>query len=123
MNMSVLPFEKMQVIDGQLKQGRGEQEIDVVDPATSEVIARFKAASTEDLNEALVASEQGFETWKRITASGRQKILARAAVLIEERLEDIAVVMTMEAGGSECRQCLLLPIKAQKFGDLSLFNM
>ncbi len=72
--------------------------IDVVNPATEEVIGTVAHAEIEDLDLALAAAEQGFETWRAISAFDRYAIMRRAADILRSRADEIARIMTLEQG-------------------------
>jgi len=55
---------------------------------------------------ALAAAERGFNVWRNTSAFDRSRVLRRAAVLLRDRSEDIARLMTLEQGKTlvEARQ-------------------
>lgn len=74
------------------------QRLDVLNPATGEVIGQVARASQIDLDRALIAAQQGFEAWRRIPAQERATIMRRAALLLRERAERVAELLTQEQG-------------------------
>ena len=70
----------------------------VFNPATGQEIGRVAHASIADLDRALAAAQQGFETWRNVPAAERGKIMRRAAGLMRERAADIAALLTQEQG-------------------------
>jgi succinate-semialdehyde dehydrogenase/glutarate-semialdehyde dehydrogenase len=88
----------LQFIAGQWRAGRGEASVTLVDPATEEMLAEGRAASRADIDEALAASQSGFEGWKRRTALERAVILRQGAALLRERAPAIAALLTREQG-------------------------
>ena len=70
----------------------------IQDPATDETIGHAAHASIPDLDEALEAARTGLAVWRATSAFERSKILRRAADLLRERLETIAILMTTEQG-------------------------
>ncbi|MDF3917882.1 NAD-dependent succinate-semialdehyde dehydrogenase [Salinicola salarius] len=85
-------------IDGEWREGQDGRQIDVVNPATGEVIGRVAHAATADLDAALAAAERGFQTWRATSAFERYKIMRKAAELLRERADGIARLMTQEQG-------------------------
>jgi succinate-semialdehyde dehydrogenase/glutarate-semialdehyde dehydrogenase len=77
------------------KDGRA---LDVINPATEEVIGTLARAGIDDLDVALEAAAKGFSTWRKLSAYDRSKIMRKAADLVRERLETIATLMTQEQG-------------------------
>jgi succinate-semialdehyde dehydrogenase/glutarate-semialdehyde dehydrogenase len=70
----------------------------VYNPATDEVIGQVSCAETQDLEEVADAVERGFRVWRRISAFERYKIMRKAAQLLRDRVERIALLMTLEQG-------------------------
>lgn len=86
------------LIGGEFRAGSEGVTEPVIDPATDEVLAEVPHASTADLDAALEASRRGFEVWRATPALERQKVMERAARLLEERSERIARNLTLEMG-------------------------
>ena len=86
------------LVNGQWTQGHSGKVVDVLNPATDEVLGQLPLASAIDLEEALQASEAGFQTWRKMSAFTRQEIMAQAATLMQERKQDIARICTLEMG-------------------------
>ncbi len=86
------------IIDGQELSGSGRKTEAVVNPATEERLGDLPHATTADLDAALAAAARGFEVWRNRTAVERAKILRRAADLIRERQDRIAMILTLEQG-------------------------
>ena len=55
-------------------------------------------ATRADLDDALAAAEQGFKVWSRTSPAKRAEIILEAARLMRERVEDMAIAMTLEQG-------------------------
>lgn len=72
--------------------------IAVTDPATDETIGTVAHAGPADLDEALVAAECGFRQWSESSALERGQVLRRAAILLRERIETIARILSREQG-------------------------
>ena len=85
-------------IGGEWRAARGGRTLDVINPATEEVLGKLAHAGTDDLDEALDHAAKGFATWKAMTAYDRSKLMRKAADLIRERADAIARLMTMEQG-------------------------
>lgn len=84
-------------IDGNWVHG-GAGGIPVLDPATGSPIGSVARASKSDLESAVAATVAGFETWRRVSAFERSKVLRRAAGILRERAESVAHIMTQEQG-------------------------
>lgn len=71
---------------------------DDINPATLENLATIQIAGSKDVNRAVEAAEAGFKVWSRIPAPKRAEVLFRAARILQERKEELAVLMTEEMG-------------------------
>ena len=88
----------LQSIAGQWRHGRGERMLDVLNPASEKAVARFQAASAQDIDEALAATQAGFDHWRGLTALERCNMLRCAAGLLRELTAEIAPLLTEEQG-------------------------
>jgi succinate-semialdehyde dehydrogenase/glutarate-semialdehyde dehydrogenase len=86
------------LIDNKWRNASDDSWIDVVDPSTGERIGRVAKATTGDLDTALEAATKGFKTWSVTSALDRARIMRRAADLMRDRADAIAVLMTREQG-------------------------
>ena len=85
-------------IAGEWQSAADGRTLAVFNPASGQEIGRVAHAGTADLDRALAAAQQGFETWRATSAAERSKVMRRAAALLRERAADIAAVMTQEQG-------------------------
>ncbi|MEL4375854.1 NAD-dependent succinate-semialdehyde dehydrogenase [Brucella cytisi] len=85
-------------IDGTWRDGSRGETIEVLNPATDEVIGHISKATTSDLDDALAAVDRGFETWSKVSAFDRYKVMRRAADIFRSRGEEVARLLTMEQG-------------------------
>lgn len=86
------------LIDGAWVNASDDATISVVDPATERVIASTPQATPADLDRALDAVQRGWKVWRAMSAWDRSAILRRASVLLAERADEIATVLTREQG-------------------------
>jgi succinate-semialdehyde dehydrogenase/glutarate-semialdehyde dehydrogenase len=85
-------------IAGAWVPARSGKTLDVVNPATEDVIFTLAHAEIADLDLALDAAAKGFAVWRNIAAYERSGLMRKAAVLLRERAEEIARLMTAEQG-------------------------
>jgi succinate-semialdehyde dehydrogenase / glutarate-semialdehyde dehydrogenase len=85
-------------INGQWQDAQAGETLAVINPATEQEIGRVAKAKTADLDLALQAAEQGFQVWKNTAPAERAKIMKKAAILLRERVEQVAEIMTLEQG-------------------------
>ncbi|MGI5486553.1 aldehyde dehydrogenase family protein [Microtetraspora malaysiensis] len=72
--------------------------VDVVNPATEEIIDRVPAGSPTDVEPAVAAARAAFPSWSRTAPAERGKLLAAAAGLLRERAEEIARTIATDMG-------------------------
>jgi acyl-CoA reductase-like NAD-dependent aldehyde dehydrogenase len=65
---------------------------------TAERFGEFAAATPEDADAALEAAARAFPGWRNTPLVERARLLRRVAQLIEERVYDLAAVLTLEVG-------------------------
>jgi succinate-semialdehyde dehydrogenase/glutarate-semialdehyde dehydrogenase len=85
-------------INGVWAQPTSSESQTVVNPATNKPIGKLGHASRADLDSALAAAQAGFNTWRRVSAFERGKILRKTADLMRQRVDRIATLLTMEQG-------------------------
>ncbi len=72
--------------------------LEVTNPYNDEVIGRVHLAGKKEMDAAVSASVKAFEITKRMSAEERSNILKSIAAGIEERSEDFAKTIALEAG-------------------------
>jgi succinate-semialdehyde dehydrogenase / glutarate-semialdehyde dehydrogenase len=85
-------------IDGAWKPAVSGKTLPVLNPATEETIGTVAHAEQADLDLALAAAQKGFETWRKVSAYERYRLMRRAADIMRSRADEIATLMTMEQG-------------------------
>ncbi|WP_287932783.1 NAD-dependent succinate-semialdehyde dehydrogenase [Arthrobacter sp.] len=86
------------LINGQWRDAAGGRTLDVHDPATGRILASIADGGTEDALAALDAAAAAQAGWARTAPRVRGEILRRAFELVTERVEDFALLMTLEMG-------------------------
>ena len=95
--MTAYPTIKM-LIGGEWVESGGEGSMPVINPANEQEVGRAPKASKEQLDAALAAAGEAFPKWAATPAIERFRIIQRAAMLLRDRAEGIARVMTLEMG-------------------------
>ncbi|GAB2603457.1 NAD-dependent succinate-semialdehyde dehydrogenase [Pseudactinotalea suaedae] len=85
-------------IGGRWRAAENGRTLQVTDPATGEVIKEVADASAADGAAAMDAACAAFPSWSRTPARERAELLRRAFDLVQERAEDLALLMTLEMG-------------------------
>jgi succinate-semialdehyde dehydrogenase / glutarate-semialdehyde dehydrogenase len=85
-------------IGGEWRDGAEGGTIAVEDPATGETLAEVADATIEDAKAALGAAHETFAEWRDHPPRERGDILRRAFDVINERADELALLMTLEMG-------------------------
>ncbi|KAA0977082.1 aldehyde dehydrogenase family protein [Paeniglutamicibacter gangotriensis] len=91
-------LELKQLINGQWESATGKQAQSLNPADPQEVVASYATATEENLESAIAAGRAALADWDKVGIIGRGRVLRRAAQLLEERAEGIAVLMTREQG-------------------------
>ena len=85
------------LIGGEVREGRGAL-VEVVNPATEDVISEVASASLDQVAEATKAAAGAFREWKRMPAPERGEKLQSLGRWMREHTETLAVTLTSEGG-------------------------
>ena len=86
-------------IAGEWRNSKSGTTFNSTNPAnTDEIVGYFQKSSTADLDEAVAAAHQAQPAWAATPAPKRGEVLQRTAVLLEQRREELAALMTREMG-------------------------
>ncbi len=105
-------------IDGQWRNARANETFDDTNPArTSEIIGHFQKSTPADLEDAIESASKAQRSWAATPPPERGEILLRTALLLEQRKEELAVLMTREMGKilKETRGDVQIAIDVAKF--------
>lgn len=85
-------------INGKRADSRDGKTIDVLNSATQEFLDTVPAATSEDVQEAIDASQTGKRVWASTPVHERSRILMACADEIDRRREELAVSLSTEMG-------------------------
>ncbi|MEV5560869.1 aldehyde dehydrogenase family protein [Nonomuraea wenchangensis] len=85
-------------IGGSWTASASDESIEVVNPATEEVIDHVPAGSPDDVESAVAAARRAFPSWSRTAPAERGKLLAAAAELLRQRADDVAAAIATDMG-------------------------
>jgi acyl-CoA reductase-like NAD-dependent aldehyde dehydrogenase len=87
------------LIGGEWREAAAHEErLEVVNPATEDVVDSVPAGSAEDVELAVATAKRAFAEWSRTDVEKRAGILAKAAALIEANAKELAATLTSEQG-------------------------
>ena len=87
-------------IGGKPVEASSGETLEILNPATGEVLTRTPAGGSEDVDRAVRAARRAFEDgpWPRLERSERARLLHRFAAAIEERMETLFKLETLNNG-------------------------
>ena len=85
-------------IDGEFVGSDSGEELDVLDPATGEPFATVPAGSVDDVDRAVGAAREAFESFKWTDPAERSEVLLEIADRIDEHREELIELETLENG-------------------------
>ncbi|HXD64488.1 MAG TPA: aldehyde dehydrogenase family protein [Solirubrobacteraceae bacterium] len=86
------------LIGGEWRQAAAHEEIEVVNPASEDVVDSVPSGAPEDVELAVATAKRAFGEWSRTDVEKRAAILSKAADLIHEHAKELAGVLTSEQG-------------------------
>ncbi len=100
-------------IGGKWQPAKSGKTFDTINPATEEVIAKVAEGGKEDIDAAVKAARQALDKgpWGKMDARDRGKLINRFADLLQEELEDLAALESLDNGK---------PIRDSRAADLPL---
>ncbi len=89
------------LIDGQWVEAASGRTFETINPATEEKLAEVAYGEKEDIDRAVRAARQAFaydSPWRRMSPSARGKLIWRIGDLIEEHVEELAMLESLDNG-------------------------
>jgi malonate-semialdehyde dehydrogenase (acetylating)/methylmalonate-semialdehyde dehydrogenase len=85
-------------IDGEFKKPGASDWLDVINPATGEILARAPLSPAAEVDRAVQVAARVLATWRRTPAGDRIQPLFRLKALLERHFADLAQTITLECG-------------------------
>jgi aldehyde dehydrogenase (NAD+) len=80
----------------------GKKHFDTINPATGEVLTQIAEASVADVDQAVAAARTAFDdpkgAWRKMSASERGRLIWKLADLMEQHIEELAELETLDNG-------------------------
>src|SRR6202521_1180410 len=88
------------LINGKWVEAASGKTFATYNPATGEILAHVAEGDREDIDRAVKAARNAFETgrWSQLTASERGRLIWKLADLLEENLEEFAELKSPDNG-------------------------
>ena len=88
------------LIDGKWQPAKSGKTFETINPATEEVIAQVAEGDAADVDLAVKAAREAFDNgpWRKMDARDRGRLMNKLADLIEEELDELAALETLDNG-------------------------
>ncbi|KAJ8749824.1 hypothetical protein K2173_013227 [Erythroxylum novogranatense] len=98
-NIPSIKFTKL-FINGEFVESVSGQTFETIDPRSGDVIARVAEGDKQDIDLAVQAARHAFDSgpWPRMSGYARGRIMMKLADLIEENVEELAALDSIDAG-------------------------
>lgn len=93
-----MPTNLLNYLNGEWRASRAAQTLDVINPATSELLGKVPLSPALEVDEAVQAAYAAYQEWRRVPPGDRIQYLFKLKILLEENLDDLARTITMECG-------------------------
>ncbi|EMT46484.1 MULTISPECIES: aldehyde dehydrogenase family protein [Anoxybacillus] len=85
-------------MDGRWIPSTSGQFVSIINPATGESIGEVTLSNEQDVKQAVSAAKRAQKTWALVPAPKRAEVLYKVGMLLQERKEQLARLLTMEMG-------------------------
>ena len=96
--MSTTISKHQNLIGGEWVDSAGGETMEVLNPATGEVIAEVPAATAEDVDRAVQAAKKALPEWLETTPAERAEALLKLAAAIDDNAEELAELESRNVG-------------------------
>ncbi|KAK9942949.1 hypothetical protein M0R45_008589 [Rubus argutus] len=86
------------LIGGAFVNSQSSASIDVINPATQEVVSQVPLTTNEEFKAAVSAAKQAFQSWRNTPVTTRQRVMFKLQELIRRDIDKLALNITTEQG-------------------------
>jgi aldehyde dehydrogenase (NAD+) len=85
-------------INGQWCNPISSQVLDVINPANEEIVSQITLGNEQDLNNAVEAAKNSFDSWSVSSVDERLKLLNKLRDIYQKRFDEMTIAITTEMG-------------------------
>src|ERR671932_2023412 len=85
-------------INGEWCASNATEFLDVVNPATTDVLTQVPLSVKDDVDAAAIAAAEAFTSWRRVPPTDRIQYLFKLKFLLEDHIEELSRTITLECG-------------------------
>ncbi|KAL3538723.1 hypothetical protein ACH5RR_002089 [Cinchona calisaya] len=86
------------LIGGSFVDSQSTESVDVINPATQEVVSQIPLTTREEFKSAVAAAKETFPSWRNTPITTRQRIMFKLQDLIRKNMDKLALNITTEQG-------------------------
>nr|XP_016468906.1 PREDICTED: methylmalonate-semialdehyde dehydrogenase [acylating], mitochondrial-like [Nicotiana tabacum] len=86
------------LIGGSFVDSKSSEFIDVINPATQEVVSQIPLTTNEEFKSAVSAAKEAFQSWRNTPITTRQRVMLKFQELIRKNMDKLALNVTTEQG-------------------------
>ena len=94
----ILPSHRGLYYSGAWHDAQSGRTIEVPSPATGEILCTIADGGAADVDAAIAAAQQGFQTWRRVPPLERGKLLREAAAILRRHGRELAALDAADGG-------------------------
>ncbi len=85
-------------IGGEFVDSTSKEKIEILNPATLEVLGHTPLGKRKDIDKAVDAAKKAFKTWSKVPVIDRVQPLFKLKILLDENVDEIATLIVKEHG-------------------------
>lgn len=85
-------------VGGKMVESQASEHIDVINPATQEVVGRVPLTTHEEFDSAVAVAKEAYKSWKKTPVTARQRVMLKLQELIRRDMDKLAMSVTTEQG-------------------------
>ena len=85
-------------VNGEWLASKSTKTLDIVNPATTEVMARVPMSTREEVEEAIRYAKEAYEEWRETPSLTRVRYMFTLKNIMEEHFEEVSQILTKEHG-------------------------
>ncbi|KRT86151.1 hypothetical protein AMK59_662 [Oryctes borbonicus] len=94
---NVAPTTKL-FIDGQFRDSKANDWIELYDPATNNLVTKVPQATQNEMEEAVESAKKAYQSWRQTSVLSRQQLMLKLQAVIRRDIKKIAANITLEQG-------------------------
>ncbi len=85
-------------INGEWVSSSGKESVDIINPATGEVLEKTPLSTSADIDRAVKAAHAAFKSWRETPPTERVQYLFKLKTILDDSVEELAKLVTQEHG-------------------------